>query len=220
VNITPLSPDEFAHAWGEDALVRLSADAAMTLQVPDHSRNFLARAGLPVLLHYFLGSTDAKISFLRLDAGVTPVSEEKTVGPPLPRSWSSYQVLGDEFFCNGSAWWCVHEPSGNVCRVDIELDEPVELANTSVEHFASALLAAWKWSHRYSGRMISELDRLRDELRALDPHAMAEPRSFWPSWLNFIDAEKETLVDVGVRVAEWRKGTREDGDQAIREGAW
>jgi hypothetical protein len=125
MNTTPLSPDEFARAWGDNALVRLPPGAA-AIGIPKSSRDFLKRAGLPALVHYFLGSTDAKMTFLRLKDGLTPVSEEKTVGPPLPRTWSSYWILGDEFFCNGSAWWCVCESSGHVCRVDIELSEPVQ----------------------------------------------------------------------------------------------
>ena len=220
MNITPLSAEEFARAWGGDALVRLPTNAVATARIPQSSRDFLTRAGLPALIHYFLGSTDAKMTFVRLEAGLRSILEEKTVGTPLSRTWSAYRVLGEEFFCNGSAWWCEREPTGEVCRVDIELSQPVSFVNSSVEHFASAILAARHWSEQYAGNLASELDRLRDELRAFDPHAMADERHFWPKWLDFIEFEKDTLVDAGVRVGEWRIGTRADGERALREGPW
>jgi hypothetical protein len=220
VSTGPLSPDEFALAWGNAALVRVPAGVGAAATIPPDAREFLVQAGLPALVHYFPGSTDAKMTFSRLASGLTRASDEPTVGPPLRPEWSAYWVLGDEFFCNGSAWWCIREGPGHVCRADIELSDPVSFANSSVGHFASALLAACAWSDRYADQRVSKIDNLREELRSLDPPSIAEERNFWPNWLDFIECEKGTLDDAGVRIAEWRKVSRADGERALRDGPW
>jgi hypothetical protein len=177
-----LTPEDFAHAWGTDALVKPPA-ASMPKPIPSEARAFLVRAGLPALIRYFGGSTECRITFCRLASGPSPVLAEKTVGPPLPRKWAVYWVLGDEFFCNGSAWWCIHERTGQVDRIDIELARPIEFANSSVAHFASAVLAPLSWSRRLSRsaeEWPSEVDQFKRELAMIDLASMESRRNFWP----------------------------------------
>ena len=210
-----LTPNEFASAWGADALVRLPSPLG-TAPIPSDARQFLVQAGLPALIRYFSGSTGGKITFCRLAVGLSPVLGEKTVGPPLPSEWSAYWILGDEFFCNGSAWWCVHERTGRVDRIDIELDRPIEFANSSVAHFASAVLAASSWSDgpgRAAAEWPSEVDRFRRELAALDEASMESDRNFWPVYLNFIR-------DEGPHLGAFEKGSRSEGERALEAGPW
>lgn len=210
-----LSPKEFASAWGADALVRLPSPLA-TAPIPSDARQFLVQAGLPALIRYFPGSTGGKITFCRLAAGLSPVLGEETVGPPLPPEWSVYWILGDEFFCNGSAWWCVHERTGRVERIDIELDRPIEFANSSVAHFASAVLAASLWSDR-RGRAAAEwpsdVDQFERELAALDAASMESDRNFWPVYLDF-------MRDEGPHPGAFEKGSRSEGERALEAGPW
>src|SRR5271166_533796 len=157
------SPEKFEHAWGADRVVRLPT-LAPTAPVPKNDREFLLRAGLPGLIRYFPGSTEGVITFCRLASGMAPILHEKTVGPPLPCEWSVYWIVGDEFFCNGAAWWCVHGPTGRVDRIDIEIEPPIQFANSSVAHFASAVLAASLWSDecsRLAEAWPSEIDRFK-----------------------------------------------------------
>jgi hypothetical protein len=211
----PVTPEEFARVWGADALVRMPSSLA-TAPIPSDARNFLVQFGLPALIRYFGGSTDGKITFCRLESGISPALSEKTVGPPLPSDWSVYWVLGDEFFCNGAAWWCIHEKTGQVDRIDIELDPPIEFANSSVVHFASAILAASLWSDscsRSADEWPSEVDRFKRELAALDPASMGSDRNFWPVYLNFIR-------DEGPHLGDFKKGSRSEGKRALQEGPW
>jgi hypothetical protein len=157
------------------------------------------------------------ITFCRLAEGLFPVLAEKTVGPPLPREWGEYFILGDEFFCNGSAWWCVHRPTGRVDRIDIEIEPPVEFANSSVGQFAAALLMGTEWSASRSTAAedwLAEVGRLRATLAGLDPPCMGAGRSFfWPSYLDY-------LADEGPGVQVFERGSRSEGEQALRAGPW
>jgi SUKH-4 immunity protein len=186
-------------------LVRLPSLAGTP--IPKDTREFLVRAGLPGLIRYL----DDVITFCRLASGLAPLLGEKTVGSPLPSEWSVYWIVGDEFFSNGAAWWCVHGPTGHVHRIDIEIEPPIAFANRSVAHFASAVLAASLWSTRCSRaveKWPSEVDRLKRELAELDPPCMRSDRNFWPAYLDFIRSE-------GPHLAGFEKGSRAEGELAI-----
>src|SRR5579864_3915389 len=142
-----LSPHEFSHIWGVDKLIRLP-DEPEPHPVPPDALLFLNQAGLPALITCRSGPTESKITFSRLQAGLSPLLEAETVGPPMPKAWSDYLILGDEFFCNGSAWWCIHQHTGHILRIDIELEEPIEFASSSVRQFASALAAVTSWAEQ------------------------------------------------------------------------
>src|SRR4051812_33728863 len=181
---TLISPEEFAHVWGADTLVRVPEATHAT--IPQAALRFLAKAGLPALIRLFSGSTESKITFGRLALGLSRVTAEQTIGPPLSPEWSAYWILGDEFFCNGSAWWCADEQTGAVCRIDIELQHPISFANSSVAHFGAALILASSWSNRWvpsSTRWIDDVECFAQELQALDPASMQDEVSFWPTYV-------------------------------------
>jgi SUKH-4 immunity protein len=208
-----LSPEEFARAWGADALVRLASFSGTP--IPNDGREFLMQAGLPALIRYF-PPTAGVITFRRLASGLAPLLGEKTVGPPLPSEWSVYWIVGDEFFCNGAAWWCVHGPTGRVDRIDIAIESPIDFANSSVVHLASAVLAMSLWSTQCSRaveKWPSEVDRLKRELADLDPTSMQSDRNLWPAYPDFIRSE-------GPVVGGFEKGSRAEGERAFRTGPW
>jgi hypothetical protein len=134
----------------------------------------------------------------------------------MPAEWSVYWILGDEFFCNGAAWWCIHERTGHSHRIDIELNPPIEFANSSVAHFASAILAASRWAQQHRSSADDwpcRVERFKRELEALDPASTESDRNFWPVCLNFIR-------DEGPHLGAFEKGTRSAGEQALQEGPW
>jgi hypothetical protein len=204
----PLTAEQFARVWGADALVRLRSSHGAA-PIPDDARAFLVQAGLPSLIRCRGGSFEAKITFCRLASGLSPILSMQTVGPPLPPEWSVYWILGDEFFSNGAAWWCIHQDSGHIDRIDIELEHPIRFANSSVAQFAAAALAAASWSER-GGSEADELDR---ELTALDSASMGSDRNFWPAYLDCIR-------DEGPRPGAFQRGSRSEGERALQAGPW
>jgi hypothetical protein len=213
--IALLTPSEFNRAWGPGNLVRLPSEAAIS-PIPTEASAFLIQAGLPALIRQFSGSTEEKITFCRLASRLSPVLSEKTVGPQLPDDWSVYWVLGDEFFCNGAAWWSIHQENRSIYRIDIEIDPPIEFANTSIAHFASALLAASVWFEKTSRspeKWPAELDEFWCELESLDPPSMASGKNYWPMYLNFIRDEGPNLCD-------FKKGSVAEGKLALNAGPW
>jgi hypothetical protein len=212
-SIHRMTAESFAMAWGADSLIRLPAKAASALPLADG--DFLVRAGLPALVRYSFGA-GGNITFCRLSTGLAPLLSEKFVGPALPREWATYSVLGDEFFCNGSALWCIHRPTGRVDRIDVEIEPPVEFANSSVMQFAGALFAATEWSatRNTASDWQSEVGKLQTVLAELDPPCMGTGRSFfWSSYLDF-------LADAGPEVQVFERGSKCEGEQALRIGSW
>jgi hypothetical protein len=212
---TPISPARFAQGWGMDDLIRVPRMLASPA-IPRDTKEFLVRAGLPALATHFLGACKSRtMTFCRLSSGLPSVLSEETGGPPLPSSWSRYYVLGDEFFCNGGCWWCLHQTNGHVLRIDIELNDPIEFANTSVAQFAFALLAAVSWSKncdRTATRWPGEVQRLESELRQLDPKSVRRGHNYWRMYLDFLREEG--------RRAFFRKGSRAAGRRCLQEGPW
>jgi hypothetical protein len=125
-------------------------------------------------------------------------------------------VLGDEFFCNGGAWWCIHQEDGSIFRIDIELDDSIEFANTSVAHFTSVLLATVNWSSkckRTQRNWRQEVDQLADEVGFIDKRAMKSPRHFWYRLLEY-------FRDEGPPPTSFEKGSRTEGERTQKAGPW
>ncbi|MDB5340433.1 MAG: hypothetical protein JWN70_6052 [Planctomycetaceae bacterium] len=209
-----LTPIDFASDWGVSDLVRLQmvADPA---DLPASELTFLATTGLPALIRYSPGVSEAVVTFCRLRRGVTKAIDEPIVGGPLSSEWDHYWVIGDEYFCNGSAWWCINAVTGTLERIDIELDHPILFVNTSIRHFASALVVALNCvSH---GDTVEEwrsrLAHLEAKLVELDPQIVIHSRSFWRSYLDFIRDEQPRKCPI-------ERGSLEQGNQALQNGPW
>ncbi len=125
-------------------------------------------------------------------------------------------MLGDEFFCQVAFWWCIHERTGEVARIDINREPSVVFVNSSVAHFASALLAVWSWSIRRNqstnlGRI--SVEQLEQELAELDQASMKARWNYWPIFTAFIRQEEPPVAGI-------EKGSRQEGEQALLTGVW
>jgi hypothetical protein len=128
-------------------------------------------------------STNATMQFARA-AGplITLASEDFGTWRP-PSAWHQHWVIGEEQFVNGSALWTVHQETGCVYRVDVELSTPVSLANTSLARFCSSLVCVADWSARCptpeAASSPSNVATLSQALSAIDPAALQDRSSFW-----------------------------------------
>jgi hypothetical protein len=182
---TLLTPDEFVHAWGSDGLIGLP-EQTIAAPIPEDARMFLVKAGLPRHITFAHKSLPSEMSFVRLSDGLQNVIAVQTVGPAFPSGWSVYWIMGEESFDNGSAWFCIHQDSGHVVRMDIELDNPISLVNTSVAHLATAILLSCSWSQESArqGQWSAMVDQLGDSLRRSDPGALRSKDTFWNGILD------------------------------------
>jgi hypothetical protein len=209
----PLPAAEFARLWGAESLVRLPAGVALP---PGAAGDFLTQAGLPALVSCFEDESESKITFCRLAAGLATLAGEPSVGPPTPIDRAAFYVLGDEFFCNGSAWWCLHREHGYVARIDIGLREPVALVNTGVAELASSLFAAVCWSEhctRTETDWVKEVDRLQQILKLIDAAAFGYTNNFWQAYLLYIAGENPAR-------SGFVKRSLQEGQQALAAGPW
>jgi SUKH-4 immunity protein len=89
-----------------------------------------------------------------------------------------------------SAWagdevgaFVVQERTGHVLLLDLEQGERPRFVNSSAALFLDAIDVFLQW-WRSEGQPELELRRIRDDLKRIDPPAMASPRHHWPVWLD------------------------------------
>jgi hypothetical protein len=109
----------------------------------------------------------------------------------LPTEFAAYWIIGDEVFINGSAWFCITGGTGQLVRIDVEQDDPVEFVNSSVEHFATflAVLQRWCADNDGSDSWGDGVHRIQKEMFALEPEIASASKSFWPRLLEAIEEE-------------------------------
>lgn len=113
--------------------------------------------------------------FSRLKKRLLPVTAESIVGGALPTEWLRYQVFGDERFNNGGAFVCIDEMDGSVVRIDVELEKPLSLLNTSVDRFVTS----FKLLNNYFVFATQDLEDLTRRLRFADSKAFDEGSHWW-----------------------------------------
>jgi len=112
-----------------------------------------------------------------------PVTTEPVVGgPPLPPDWLRYRVFGEEKFPNaGSAFVCADEIGGSVVRIDVELEQPLSVLNTSVDRFATS----FRLLNEYFSSAKQDLEDLTRRLRLIDREAF-DAGSHWRALTDFL----------------------------------
>ncbi len=210
-----LSADEFGTSWGHEFLVRMCTPVAGT-SIPESVLHFLTCTGLPALVCYTERSMELKITFCRLASGIERFATDDLVDGSHRIDWTPYWIIGDEYFCNGSALWCLNSLTENVERLDPELPQPIEFVNSSLAHFASCLVAAirvsaqWSTDPRDWPHQIAQLKRV---LAEIDPAIPSSERCFWQICLDYVD-------DDGGPPCVFKKGSLLDGTRALSEGPW
>lgn len=182
-----LTPREFANRWGTRLVAAPNAG-----QFPGSAADFLSQAGLPRAFTFAHPEIPLQGSFDRLGKDIEILSNEPFVGPEAPRTWAAFLVIGEHYFDNGSALYCVEKDSGQVFLVDVELDEPFQFLNTSIPAFATCLEATADWTAQWSihGDWLSAIDSLRTTLTQIDSMAFSARESaptrlaFWPMLLD------------------------------------
>jgi hypothetical protein len=197
-------PDDFAERFGrlpnvwKHPVVRTRLDDTL---LPGDAREFLSRHGLPSLM-IFECQNSFEISFAPLEKKLACYNEEMSWGDfydaRLDRDWSKQIVMGEEEFCNGHASFCVHRESGEVSRIDCQLENPRFLVNSNVILFNSSLLVAEHWSDTLKTFRISPskdaLLILRREFESIDPKASKDTDYFWRKLVDYVlDCESMDL---------------------------
>jgi hypothetical protein len=185
------APDAFLQRWGRASLLQLPPTGHLARTLPASSREFLWKAGLPLGVETHEHVHGSGLTFRRLRNGGRQLIEEwPKIGPPA--EWSPFWIIGDEYFCQGSAWWVIHDRTGEISRVDPCRDPAIYLVNVDAAHFAQSLLAAVEWTEhcRYIARDWSQqIASLRTALRQVDPPAAASPHSHWMHFTDVIECE-------------------------------
>ena len=119
------------------------------------------------------------------------VLNDEIVGPALPTDWDKYVVFADEEFPNGSAWYCLNNENGAIYRIDIELDNPIEYVNSSLEAFKKSIQETVKWSNKFSNKIEGYpeyADFIMTALSEIDRTAFESEKYYWPTIVTHIKA--------------------------------
>lgn len=100
-------------------------------------------------------------------------------------------MIAEEDYNLGKAYFCVDPASGSVYRVCPEYSTSFELVSSSVEALRACMEAAAQWSSQNPTAQIltdpkKTVDALEKQLSAIDPTALASPKSHWPLLLDHI----------------------------------
>ena len=142
------------------------------------------KALLPEQAKWEFKETWVSFDFSRLKHSLIRVTDEQTVGPPVPADWHKYRVFGDEFFSNGSAFICIDETEGSVQRIDMELKSPIGLFATNTDQFA----ATFQILDQYFALQTEAPEELAKQLRLADAEAF-DAGSDWRLLSDHLNSE-------------------------------
>ena len=143
-----MSPSAWKKSWSPDPLVFRKTK---TQQLPTGAHTFLETHGLPrVLVIECENPFELRFKQVTKKLGLyTDRFGPNAFTDAEAQEWGDRYIIGDEEFCNGGAFFCVHRDTGTVTRIDPETSNPEMPVNSSLEQFATALLILRNWSTKH-----------------------------------------------------------------------
>ena len=161
--------------------------------LPSATVSFLHYAGVPAAFEI---TTDEciRFEFLTTAINLVHVWEDGMRDWSFPVGWGRLWRIGDISFTQANPWMCIEELTGRVVAVDVDIDDPVYLVNTSVERMMRCMKIVRDWV-RSTGGLMTCAAILQDAL-ARDPALPAgEAQHFWqPLFADAIDAGCDKVV--------------------------
>lgn len=158
--------------FGRNGLVRASNECVASLLIPEKSKEFLVKVGVPkeniLLCEFDLSS----FPFLKKHAENKGI----TVEEDLP-----YKVIGND----GYMQICLSEQSkmGEVIAYDLNGELPIRYINCNIETFIAFLALYVKDYCKYNDQKDDVLDEYAEKLEAkmkvVDPKAFSNPDNWW-----------------------------------------
>jgi hypothetical protein len=186
------SPFEFAREWGGQ--LRPVEFPIPRPLLPSATGTFLHYAGVP---KSFEVTTYQRIrfDFLTTAVNLASVWESAMRDYSFPVGWARLWRIGDITYTQAAAWLCIEELSGHIIAVDVDIDDPLYLVNSSVEGMMRCMRLLRDWA-RSTGGLLTHAASLQDAI-SRDPVLPAgEAKHYWlPLIAAAIDSGRDR-VDV------------------------
>lgn len=159
-----MAPEDIVAFWGADNLRRWSPDALRGVKIPQSSKDFLIRVGLPTK-----------------DVGWTMRFDDEAASLPRMPGKSTYRRIGFDDFVP----ICLDEArNGSVMLIDPPWCAENDFVNSSVEAFGQFVM--WYQQYRQDGPGLTEpeveplIAETERRMRDRDAAAFADGNNFWP----------------------------------------
>jgi hypothetical protein len=184
-------PDQWKRLWG--AYRMISAGPTVN-ELPETARQFIQTYGLPrrVWLQWWGTGIEgtSEISF-------EPLCRPAELDP------SQRILIANEWWSNGSAELAMGRTTGEIIRIDVELDEPESFVNSSVEQLARSLLAGVQWSAGSRADPSADwnvsLSAWATAIAGLDAVAFERPRGFWPALIEYAKERGPGCLTIAIK---------------------
>lgn len=170
-----ISPERFISEWGTDELIRNSLNAFNNTNIPEASRDFLVKAGLPK-------DTVLQLSFDRPEDELPRLWDAFHDQYDLPIEYNRYLAIGVGYV----PIVCLDEKEGGgIYAIDVAGHHSNSFMNSSVPQLAETLLA-WRSSTNWAEQnepndeeAMEHAQRLEQTIQRIDARAIEEKDSYW-----------------------------------------
>ena len=166
-----LRHDDLVALWGSDCVYRLAAEAVKDLPIPEEAKEVLTDVGLPRELEWIAFSGDTGV-----DSPLPTVMSLQGRPAELCRFGSAYDDL-----------WCIELSVGAVLVISEGDPARDRFVNSGLPCFAEFLYEYQRYVNAPQGSSAEErwrVRRLQGRLSAIDPAALADPKSEWSLMLD------------------------------------
>jgi SUKH-4 immunity protein len=183
-------PCKFAREWDGD--LRPIEFPVPRPMLPSSTVKFLHYAGLPKRFHV---ETDQIIhfDFLSTAGNLSSAWPEQMRELSIPVGWARFWRIGDITYTQASAWLCIEELTGRIVGIDVDIDDPVYLVNSSVAGMMQCMKLLRDWA-RSTGGVLTGGESFSARLAREPGFDPADAKHFWlPLVEAAIDSGCESL---------------------------
>jgi hypothetical protein len=141
-------PFRFAKEWGGN--LRPIEFAVPRPMLPANTITFLHYAGVPKRLVIDSNQT-IQFDFLSTAGNLASAWPEAMRDYSFPVGWARFWRIGDITYTQASAWLCIEELTGHIVAIDIDIDNPVYLVNSSIAGMMQCIKLLRDWVRSANG---------------------------------------------------------------------
>ena len=141
---------EFAREWGGE--LQSIEFASPKPLLPSKSTTFLYYAGIPKRFE-LATYQQVRFDFLSVATSLPSIWEHEMPEYSLPVQWAGLWRFGDITYTQAKSWLCMEEVSGRIVAIDVEIDNPLYVVNTSIDAMMRCMKLLRDWVRSTDGEL-------------------------------------------------------------------
>jgi hypothetical protein len=168
-------PFEFAREWdGELRAIEFPVPMPM---LPSSTVRFLHYAGVPKRFHVDTYQM-IHFDFLSTAGNLSNAWPEQMRDYSFPVGWARFWRIGDITYTQAGAWLCIEELTGHIVAIDVDIDNPVYLVNSSLAGMMQCMKLIRGWARSTGGALIGA-ESFSARLAREPGFDQADAKHFW-----------------------------------------